>query len=385
MTNRLFVLFALTFALLLIVGCRNSAKITETGPAASPTPALKRPPATPAPAQVQATPGPPIQVKPPAAFSADQLPAGPVQFTVEGKAGELLFVKATAGPNELLNDSISVLLPGSGSQPLKTMLNDYTGKFLFALPKSGAYQVDFDSGGRKANIDFAFIPHNDPMVSPGILPEQVSIDFGVFAKKGQLAVAPYAQLPDEGYLSSWPTHLAVEGKNFDFRIMTVAGYKQVFHDQRVEALSSAMTSKGEGVKVQDLPYALEERWCAYITSMRREVLAGEGWRGLRWIGGFGGDEKYPRCGLGYLFAGISNDGRYLIILRSDISHPDQKRLMPPSLINGTAPHTWESGDPDKDGPARQQLEKNLNAADPTSFQPNLDQLDAVIRSLKLRQ
>jgi hypothetical protein len=34
---------------------------------------------------------------------------------------------------------------------------------------------------------------------------------------------------------------------------------------------------------------------------------------------------------------------------------------------------------------RLQLEKSLAAADPASFQPGLDQLDAVIRSLKLKQ
>lgn len=98
----------------------------------------------------------------------------------------------------------------------------------------------------------------------------------------------------------------------------------------------------------------------------------------------GGDEDYPSDNLGYIFEGISNDGRYFILIRADISHPDQKRLHPKRQINGPPGHTWESPDPKVDAPARIQLERNLAAAEPASFQPNLDQLDAVIRSLKLK-
>jgi hypothetical protein len=60
-------------------------------------------------------------------------------------------------------------------------------------------------------------------------------------------------------------------------------------------------------------------------------------------------------------------------------------LLPPRKINGTPPNTWESPDLEKDTPMRLQLEKNLAAADPSCFHPNLDQLDAVVRSLKLKQ
>lgn len=106
---------------------------------------------------------------------------------------------------------------------------------------------------------------------------------------------------------------------------------------------------------------------------------------MRWVAGLGGDEDYPGCGLAYVFVGLSTDGRYLIVLRSDISHPDQKRLMPPVEIQGSPGHTWESSDPKIQTRMRLQLEKSLAAADPASFQPGLDQLDAVIRSLKLKQ
>jgi len=59
MTNRLFVLFALAFALLFI-GCRSSAKSTRSTPTPSPTPVAqvqKLAATTATPAQTQASPG----------------------------------------------------------------------------------------------------------------------------------------------------------------------------------------------------------------------------------------------------------------------------------------------------------------------------------------
>jgi hypothetical protein len=182
--------------------------------------------------------------------------------------------------------------------------------------------------------------------------------------------------------------LGLDNGHFEFRIMQVAGYKKVFETDRdggrdMANLEAALRPGRKAVANDKLPYTYKDRWGAYIMSARPEFLEGERWRGLRWIAGYGGDEDYPSLGLGYIFEGISNDGRYFILVRADISHPDQKRLRPPSQINGTPPKTWESPGP-HGKEARLQLEKALVASDPASFQPSLDQLDGIIRSLRLR-
>jgi hypothetical protein len=245
--------------------------------------------------------------------------------------------------------------------------------------------VEFDSAGRKASLDFSLLASDDPLVSAGIKPEEISIDFGSFAQQSQIVAVPYTEGCDEGD-ESWPTHLGLERKHFEFRIMQVAGYKKVFekYPRAMANLESTLRPSGKPIANNKLPYIYKDTWGAYIMTARSEFFEGEGWRGLRWIAGFGGDEQYPSSNLGYIFEGISSDGRYFILIRADISHPDQKRLLPPRHINGTPPNTWESSDPKDETRMRLQLEKSLSTADPASFEPNLDQLDAVIRSLKFK-
>jgi len=319
-----------------------------------------------------------FQVKPPASFGADQIPLGSaVEFDIQGAAGRFLSVDG----NELYRTLVQ--LRGSSSELSRG--GDNQGKWFYALPETGTYRVLY-APTLAPEIKFSWLAADDPITDPGMKPEQFSIEFGNLGKGHHLVVAPYAFFDDMGVLSSWPTHLALETKEFEFRIIPTAGYKKMFpKDQDLALLERAITDGGKSARVETLPYALREESCGYITSFRHESLEGEGWRGLRWIGGFGGDESYPSCGLGYVFAGISNDGRYLIILRADISHPDQKRLLPPRHINGTPPNTWESSDPKVETEMRLRLEKNLAGAPPSSFSPNLDDLDAVIRSLKIKR
>jgi hypothetical protein len=255
---------------------------------------------------------------------------------------------------------------------------------LFVLPQTATYRVLYHPGRWKAGIEFRLFESDDPTIGPGIKPEQVSIDFG-FLGEESLKVFPYEMVCGEGD-QPWPSHLGVEKRTLEFRIMPVDAYRRmdIFNPGMAE-LEAALRPGGKLAVGPALPHAQRSWWGAYIMSARPQLLSGDGWRGVRWIAGFGGDEDYPSSALGYVFAGITNDGRYLIVFSSDISHPAQKRLLPARKINGTPPNTWESSDPEKETPMRLQLEKSLADADPASFQPNLDQLDAVIRSLKLKQ
>jgi hypothetical protein len=392
-SQRGFLLLAWTLVLFTAaIGCRNANTATQARPTASPTPAAEaqKPAQTPTPsAQAEAVPAAPIQVKPPASFTPDQLPQNQsVHFTVAGSAGQFLLVKVKLGVGDP-RESVWVQPPGSTSGPLDALQKggDCSGDFIYALPQPGIYQVEFDSAGREATINFSLLAADDPMVDTGIKPEEISIDFGSFAQRDRIAPVPYAVGCDEGD-EPWPMHLALDNGHFEFRIMQVSGYRKVFETdpdggRAMTNLEAALRPGGKAIANNKLPYEYKDRWGAHIMSARYEFLKGEGWRGLRWVSGQGGDEDYPSLGLGYMFEGLSNDGRYFILIRADISHPDQKRLRPPSQINGTPPKTWESPGP-HGKEARLQLEKALAAADPASFQPSLAELDAVIRSLRLK-
>src|SRR5256885_13669160 len=86
--------------------------------------------------------------------------------------------------------------------------------------------------------------------------------------------------------------------------------------------------------------------------------------------------------LAYVLQGISNDGRFFVIVRADISHPDVQSFSPPRLKPGLPVSTYLKNEKDQ-SVRRVQLEKSLAAADTGSFVPSLSQLDQLIRSLKL--
>jgi hypothetical protein len=253
-----------------------------------------------------------------------------------------------------------------------------------ATPTAKPVTVPVQTTPPVVSDDPAVDPGDDPAVAPGIKREQFSVDLGPFGQESQLMVIPSVDSRgDEG--ETWPTHLGIEKHDFEFRIIPIAGYEKFFpKSKELAGLKAALSANGSKVKVEGFPYSREDHWDGYVTSLRRETIAGEGWRGVRWIGGFGGDEDYPSGGLGYVFNGISDDGRYLIVLRADLSHADHKRFMPPRKTMGTPGRTWETSDPKVQTEMRQRLEKSLNTADPASFTPNLNDLDAVIRSLKLK-
>jgi hypothetical protein len=215
------------------------------------------------------------------------------------------------------------------------------------------------------------------MVEPGIKPEEVSVDFGGLARKEELAVAPYALNEDEDYWNSWPTHLAVEHRDFEFRVMTVAGNKNVFKKvERMTALEAALRAQGQGksADVKKLPYPVYRDGGLNLWT-KLQFLEGDGWRGLHWIASLGDDisctlEMGGR-GLGYYFEGISNDGRLFILIRAHVA---------PSTALAQRFGEDRAWNADMNAVFR----KDAAAADPASFQPSLDRLDAVIRSLKLR-
>jgi len=371
-----------------VIGCKKSAPTPSATAAASPTPAAQaqKPASPPTPsAQAEMVPVKAFQVKLPASFSGDELPQGPVEFALAASAGELLFLKTKEIPGAHYNyggaNRYSVLVrrsqPGSPTLEALQEGGTCTNNSLYALPQTGTYKVLFAPlPGEKHGIDLAVLSSNDPIVNPGIKPAEVSIDFNGLALKKQFGVVPLSMA--EGCLNdSWPSHLAVQSNHFELHVMQVAGYKEVFPDDKSMArLEAALQPEAKPVDSKNLPYA-NSGDAGTGMSARPELLKGEGWSGWRWIEGQSQDGDYP-AHVSYAFEGITTDGRFFLVMRATISHPEHKRLFPKA---GQSNDSWGKQETAK----RLQLEKSLAAADPASFQPNLDQLDAVIRSLKLKQ
>jgi hypothetical protein len=306
------------------------------------------------------TPSKSFPVQPPASFSSDQLPGNSaVEFDVQGRAGQLLVVQVPEIYRVLVR-------PPGGGVPLKPG-GDNAGHWFYALPQTGAYTVLY-APTRSPEIAFSFLDPADPKADPGMKPGQISIDFGSFAQKEDFGTVPYDLEEGEDYLNSWPAHLGVVKESFEFHVMPVAGYSQIFKkNQPVEGLAAALRSGGKDISIEKLPYPVYKNGGVSL-STPPEVLAGDGWRGLRWIAGFGQDVD---CGsplggqqLAYVFEGLSNDGRYFIMLRAAVSHPETR--------------------PQRTAGCVREVEHNLTAYPADSFQPGLDKLDAVVKSLKVQ-
>lgn len=397
MKNRLLLLL-FTIALLFCgSGCRRSA------PAASftPTPA---PSATPA-AQTQASPqqqvaatvdavGKPdpdletavpvkiFEVKPPASFGSDQFPEqGAFEFKIAGTAGQALHVKLDHGWYEYalvepLGDSKRLMIPGG----------DELGNRLYVLPKTATYRVVVqrteieDRYPRVPAIEFALLDISDPLVDPGIRPEQISADFSQFAPQGKWNLVPYSHF--EGDASDfWPSHLALQDGKFEFRIMPIDGFRRMVSTADIDNLQSALRADGAGGNPRKFPYASYGD-AALMIATRPKLIQGDGWRGLRWIGVYAQDSGCFFSDFSYIFEGITEDGKFFTRMQAGIANSQAAK-------NLTQRCGVESKAPTFDDFFEKQMpvlfDKELSNAEPASFQPNLDRLDETVRSLKIRR
>jgi hypothetical protein len=262
-----------------------------------------------------------------------------------------------------------------GASPLK-FGGDSAGNWYYALPKTGTYRVLYGPWQTTPGIQFDFLSKDDPRADPGINRDQVTVDFGAFARNEELVIAPL-DIDEEGedYLDSRPTHLAVDHPDFEFRIMTVAANKKVFKEyERMTALEAAIRAHGKGADVEKLPYSIYRGGGVNLWT-QPEYVDGEGWRGLHWLGGFAQDvgcfENMGGQELGYYFEGLTGDGKYFILVRSHISNPKLAHQFGKDCAEG--------------GSLNGVFQKDMKSMNAASFTPNLDQLDAVIKSLKLKR
>lgn len=310
------------------------------------------------------TPTKKFQVTPPASFRADQLPAhGLIEFKVSGTVGQILLVQLSNTKLFLkaLREPGNARLASAGD----------SGNRLYMFPRTGVYRFLLDLGGDQSNVRFSFLTANNSMIDPKIAPGQISVNFGAFAPGGKLSVMPYQLNGEEDYLNSWPAHLAAEHDGFEFRIMSVSSYNAVFrddHDDRMGSLGAALQADGAHAEPGKFPYPVYLG--GFINTFAKvSFLKGKHWQGLRWIGGFGQDVS---CNpdLGYVSEGLSDDGRYFVLIRAKITNLAKRKWAQDCAASG------ENGTKD--------LERNINSAEGKTFNPPLDKLDAVVKSLVLQ-
>lgn len=394
MTSRFFANTLFLILMAAATGCKSSQKADPSSSQHSTEQPQAKSSSTPSPIAKPATPvptstPPPIETMVPAktyqlhllpaAFSGDQVPNQKAsEFQIEAQAGQFLRVKSSEGYRTFAQQV------KQGAEPLRIGGLGCDDDYIYAMPQTGKYRILYAPWDGNSEIKFSWMDSSDPVIDPGIKREQFSVDLKPFAQKDQFTVQPIAGCDEEGSFAM-PTHLGVDNKDFEFRIMSTAAYLKVRpQDKSLAVLEAVLENSSAKLTPDDFPYSRRNNWCGYTTTLRPERISGDGWHGVRWIGGFGGDEDYPSCGLGYVFNGISNDGRYLIVLMANLEHADLTRFMPPRKTAGPPGHTWETSDPTVETEMRQKLEKSLSASEPSAFTPNLNDLDAMIRSLKFK-
>jgi hypothetical protein len=315
-----------------------------------------------------------FQLRPPETLSAEQLPANEIsEFIVTGKMGQYLRGEADEydGPDSMLAAQVA-----GGGPVLKSEFADYcSDEQLYPLTQDGNVRMVYDPHGHKNTLHFSLIDKDDPLVSVGLKPEQVSINFGSFKRPTATEVVPHEH--SCGVDETWPSVLVVESKAGWFRVARIEGYNKALpKNKSMQVLVASLKPGAKPVGAKDLPYTSSDDARTVMTA-RQQFITGNGWKGWRCIKGSSPDEDYPG-GLAYIFEGITNDERFFIRMSGPISHAELKRLSTENIQDEESRKKQETTN-------RLLLEKTLATADPSSFKPNLSDLDAVISSLKLKQ
>jgi hypothetical protein len=248
---------------------------------------------------------------------------------------------------------------------------------------------------------------HDTRLDPGISPDRVSIDTTLWGTKGTLSPQPFYPPTFAGADDNWPAQLSLVTKDLQIRIMSVDGIKKTLWEddrwmQGLARLESALRPGGMVATPDLLPLAVFQD-AALCFWGKQEVVDGKTWRGFRWIGWYaqdcsGGPVTDPEP-VNYIFEAISRDGKFFIMIFADIAylHPtpewqrildkeDEKseKLVNPLPIGRERSQAIDVLEEEEDRLLHHLVNLRLDQAQPSSFKPDLRQLDAAVHSLELR-
>jgi len=255
------------------------------------------------------------------------------------------------------------------------------------LPSTGVYHIVVSRRLKKRYIlRVTLMDPHDPRLDPGITADRVLIGEGSFPGGGTLMLKPYEPflngcgVPDfDGFL---PAHFRLASEGSWLGIMSLDGLKKAipsWSDAWSDDIKELKRAVRPGVVAAKPPISgFGDSGLTYWG--RLEPFEGESWRGFRWIGQYAQETSELRNPLTYMFAAISKDGKCFIWLWVDTEYLDA----PPGLFQLSDEQDTQITDNKKASKAFQQkVNAALTAASPKSFKPDLDQLDAAVRSIEL--
>jgi len=73
-----------------------------------------------------------------------------------------------------------------------------------------------------------------------------------FAKQSQIAAIPCSYDQEDGHIDSYPAHWGIVQEKFEFRLMSIMGYKSVFKDAHQMTFLESTLRNEQGVSARDV-------------------------------------------------------------------------------------------------------------------------------------
>jgi len=305
--------------------------------------------------------------------TTQRTPTGKIEsFPVAAKAGQTLLVEVNVDNTSRDAGDHKIAVFDPAAKPLESSLGEDTSlNWMGRLAVSGNYRVQIACPGPKPYaLRVTLLDANDPRLDPGVRPEQISIvDPGHRIKWSREAFFPVVlEVSDFG-----PAHWKSAGGTLDITVLPIEGVRKTWWIENtgpkaVARLEAALQGKG-GIDPHGLPGDLNsDAALTFATQARR--IDGPGIRAVRWLGNYDQSDSSPITPLTYAVDGITSDGKLLVVARGTTGH----RALPKDVLDleGARLHDY-----------RRQMGRRLDSEAASSFSPDLEKLDAIVRSIQV--
>ena len=282
----------------------------------------------------------PIRVAPGESVTLERAAAkGDDVFELTATAGQTLALEEDEYCPDCERDSTTVVGPRvflADATPPKDMPTPigfgscYDWRWMNVLPTSGVYHIVVTRRSEKRyRLRISLLGPHDPIFDPGITADRISIGGGLFPPGSKLTLKPFdplaymdycTPLPSDGGL---PAHWHLEDKHHWLGVMSLEGLKRANPSWVGNGDLAQLERATHPVAVAVTPpfLSFDDSFLAHWGRLER--VDGKSWRGLRWIAQYSQEEDELQNPLMYVFAAISNDGKYFIWLWVDIEDLDR--------------------------------------------------------------
>ena len=294
-------------------------------------------------------------------------------FSVSGQAGQTLLVEVNVDHTspDAGEHKIAVFDP-SGKSLASSLGEDTSLNWMRRLAVSGNYRVQIACPSPQPYaLRITLLDANDPRLDPGVRPEQISIvDPGHRITWSQKGFSPVVlEVSDFG-----PAHWKSEGGTLEIAVLPLEGVRKTWWignagPKAVARLEAALQGKG-GIDPHGLPGDLNSDAALTFATQARRIEA-PGLRAVRWLGNYDQSDTSPITPLTYAVDGITSDGKLLVVARGTAGH----RALPKDVLDLEGARLRDY---------RRQTGQRLDGEAASSFSPDLEKLDAIVRSIRVR-